>query len=314
MHVYYELPTTPLLQNIALSVGTFDGVHRGHQLLIKTLRQEAKARGLSPAVLTFQDMPYCFFRPDDCPHLLSLPDEKIKAFEPLTLEHLFIVPFDEFIARQSAREFTHALVRNIGVKLLVIGPDFALGRDREGNTDALRDLGREQGFEVVVLGKKLLEEATPISSTRVRECVEAGQVEAAARLLGRPFTLSGQVISGQQLGRQIGVPTINIKPHTRKVLPQNGVYVVRAFFDDETLARPAVLNIGMRPTVNGTRQSIEFHVIGETIATPPQKARLEFMAHLRDEQKFPNLDALVAQIKKDMAQASALLGEHSVSA
>ena len=314
MHVHYELPLAPLLQNIALSVGTFDGVHRGHQLLIETLRQEAKTRGLSPAVLTFQDMPYCFFRPDDCPHLLSLPDEKIKAFEPLTLEHLFIVPFDESIARQSAREFTYALVRNIGVKLLVVGPDFALGRDREGNTDALRDLGREQGFEVVVLGKKLLEEETPISSTRVRESVEAGQVEAAARLLGRPFVLSGQVISGQQLGRTIGVPTINIKLHTRKVLPQNGVYAVRAFFDAETLAHPSVLNIGMRPTVNGVGQSIEFHVIGEAIEIPPQQVRLEFIARLRGEQKFASLDALVAQIKNDITKAGTLLSEDSVSA
>ena len=305
MHVYYELPSAPVLHDIALSIGTFDGVHRGHQLLIETLKSQAGARGLSPAVLTFQDMPYCFFKPDECPHLLTLPEEKIEAFKPLKIEHLFIVPFDNSIARQSAREFAGALVQNIGVKLLVIGPDFALGRDREGDARSLRDLGRELGFEVVVLDGKLLEDAAPISSTRVRDCVESGQVESAAQMLGHPFRLAGQVVSGQQLGRQIGVPTINIQPHPRKVLPQNGVYAVQAFFDEETVAHQAVLNIGMRPTVNGVKQSIEFHVIGETIETAPEQAHLEFIVRLRSEQKFPDLDALVAQIKNDIAQAQA---------
>ncbi len=154
MHVYHELPRAPLLQNLALSIGTFDGVHRGHQMLVETLNREAQARNLSSAVLTFQDMPYCYFSPDDCPHLLTLPDEKIQAFAPLQIEHLFIVPFDESIAQQSAREFTEALSKNLGIKLLVIGPDFALGRGREGDAKALRELGREFGFEVVVLEAK----------------------------------------------------------------------------------------------------------------------------------------------------------------
>lgn len=309
MHVYHELPRAPLSlpRNVALSIGTFDGVHRGHQLLVGTLNQEAQGRGLAPAVLTFQDMPYCYFKPDDCPHLLTLPDEKIRAFAPLKIEHLFIVPFDEAIARQSAREFTSALVKNIGVKLLVIGPDFALGRGREGDASALRELGREFGFEVVVLDEKLLDEGRAISSTRVRDDVEAGQIESAARLLGQPFSLSGEVVSGQQLGRKIGVPTINIKPHQRKVMPQNGVYAVRAFIDDESTPHRAALNIGVRPTVDGLKQTIEFHVIGETIDNPPRHARLELIARLRNEQKFPDLNALVSQIKSDIAQAETLL-------
>jgi riboflavin kinase/FMN adenylyltransferase len=309
MHVYYELPRTPLNleQNIALSIGTFDGVHRGHKLLIETLRREAQTRKLAPAVLTFQDMPYCFFRPDACPHLLTLPDEKIQAFAPLNLEHLFIVPFNDSIAQQSARQFADTLARNTGMKLLVVGPDFALGRGREGDVATLSILGQEMGFDVVVLNEKLLEENAPISSTRVREYVEAGQVEVAMRLLGCPFSLSGEVVSGQQLGRQIGVPTINIQPHARKVLPQNGVYAVRAFLNEGAISHRAVLNIGMRPTVNGVAQSIEFHIIGETIETPPQQARLEFIARLRDEQKFPNLDALVGQIKNDIVQAQVVL-------
>jgi riboflavin kinase/FMN adenylyltransferase len=309
MHVYHELPRAPLSSNLALSIGTFDGVHRGHQLLVATLNREANSRGLAAAVLTFQDMPYCYFKPDDCPHLLTLPDEKIGAFAPLKIDQLFIVPFDAHIAQQSAREFCGALVKNLGVKLLVIGPDFALGRGREGDVKTLRELGKEFDFEVVVLDEKLRDEGRAISSTRVREAVEDGQVETAARLLGHPFALSGEVVSGQQLGRKIGVPTINIRPHSRKVLPQNGVYAARAFFDEENIFHRAALNIGLRPTVDGLRQTIEFHVIGETIETPPTQARLELMARLRAEQKFPDLDALVKQIKSDIAQAEAILSE-----
>lgn len=306
MHVYYELPRAPLTQNLALSIGTFDGVHRGHQTLIGRLNREAQLRGLAPAVLTFQDMPYCFFRPDDCPHLLTLPQEKRGAFAPLNLDHLFIVPFDQSIARQSAREFCSALVQNLGIKLLVIGPDFALGRGREGDVKTLCELGNALDFEVVVLEEKLLDAERSISSTRVREDVESGQVEDAARLLGHPFSLAGEVVSGQQLGRKIGVPTINIKPNGRKVLPQNGVYAVRAFFDEEAVFHRAALNIGVRPTVDGLTQTIEFHVIGETIETPPAQARLELIARLRAEQKFPDLQALIAQIKNDIAQVTAI--------
>lgn len=309
MHVYHELPVAPLSlpQNIALSIGTFDGVHRGHQLLIEVLNREAQLRHLTSAVLTFQDMPYCHFRPDDCPHLLTLPHEKIAAFEPLQVGHLFIVPFNEQIAKQSARDFCASLKRNLGVKLLVVGPDFALGKGREGDVAALRDLGRELDFEVVVLDEKLLDEERAISSTRVREAVENGEVETAARLLGHPFSLEGEVVSGQQLGRKIGFPTINIQPHSRKVLPQNGVYAVRAFFDEEKLSHRAALNIGVRPTVDGLKQTIEFHVIGETIETAPQQVRLEIAARLRAEQKFPGLEALVEQIKKDVVQAERIL-------
>jgi riboflavin kinase / FMN adenylyltransferase len=307
MFTHHQLPDAPLGRDLALTVGTFDGVHRGHQWLIGTLKSEAQKRGLRAAALTFTDMPYCFFRPDDCPHLLTLAPEKVAAFAPLGVDELFIVPFDEAIARQSAREFVGGVFGNLGVKLLVVGPDFALGRGRDGDVPALRALGAEFGFEVLVLEEKLTDEGRAISSTRVREAVEDGQVQSAARMLGRPFVLAGEVVSGQQLGRTIGVPTINIRPHERKALPKNGVYAARAFFDDETVSHPAALNIGVRPTVDGLKQSIEFHVIGETIETPPRRACLELVARLRDEQKFPGLDALVAQIRADVEQAREIL-------
>ncbi len=308
MQVLHELPRASLPTDCALTVGTFDGVHRGHALLIETLRREAATRGLPSRVLTFQDMPYCHFRPDDCPRLLTLPHEKQHAFARLLIDDLLLVRFGKAIAEQSAETFARQVLRGLlRARLLVVGPDFALGKNRDGDVNTLRALGRTLGFDVVVLQDKLLENQQPISSTRTRECVESGDVAAAARLLGRPFEIEGEVVSGQQLGRTIGVPTINLRIHTRKVLPANGVYAVRAFFDEEETPRPAALNIGVRPTVNGANLSIEFHVIDQNIVVPPRRATLQLVERLRDEQKFPGLDALVAQMQRDIARAAEIL-------
>ena len=308
MQVLHELPHTPLAQDCALTVGTFDGVHRGHQALVECLRREASQRGLQSAVLTFTDMPYCYFRPDDCPCLLTLPDEKIAAFERLGIDRLIIIPFTAAVAEQSAADFVnHVLVETLRMKLLVAGPDFALGKGRTGDIAALRAMGAAQGFEVAVLSTKLTDADAAISSTRTRECVESGDVSSAARLLGGAFSLSGAVIAGHQLGRTIGVPTINLKPHPRKVVPATGIYAARAFFDEGSTPHLAALSIGTNPTVGGSTLSIEFHVIGEEISTPPQTARLEFVERLRDERKFSDVESLVTQMRRDIAQAQEIL-------
>ena len=307
MQVHRALPTQSVLTACALTVGTFDGVHRGHQSLVARLKAEADARGLPCAALTFEDMPYCYFKPDDCPQLLTLAEEKIEAFAQTPLDHLFIVPFNEDLARQSARDFTAYWCQTIGLKLFVGGPDFALGRGREGDIPALRALGAEMGFETLALEEKLFEVGFPISSTRCRRIIDEGQVHRAPAFLGHTYTLTGEVVSGDQIGRTIGVPTINIQPHTRKCVPQNGVYAVRATFEGETQSRPAALNIGVRPTVGGTRRQIEFHVLDANIETPPKSVELEFVERLRDEQKFDGLDALVAQMKLDLGAAREIL-------
>lgn len=308
MQVLHELPREPLAHDCALTVGTFDGVHRGHQALAETLRREAASRGLQSAVLTFLDMPYCYFRPDDCPRLLTLAAEKSAAFERLGIDNLIIIPFGKRIAEQAAADFvSRVLVNGLRMKLLVTGPDFALGKGRAGDVPALRALGDEHGFTMTVLAGKLTDAGTAISSTRTRECVESGDVVGAARLLGHAFSLTGTVISGRQLGRTIGVPTINVQPHPRKVVPGEGIYAVRAFLGDGSTPCRAVLSIGTNPTVGGSTLSIEFHVIGEEIAAPPHTARLEFVERLRDEWKFPDVESLVAQMRRDIAQAQELL-------
>ncbi len=308
MQVHRALPSRRLFDGLALTVGTFDGVHRGHQLLARTLHDEATRCGLQSAALTFDDMPFCFFAPDECPKLLSLPDEKIAAFREQTpLDHLFIVPFDREMAQTSARDFMARWIETTEMRLFVGGPDFALGREREGTIAQLVSLGRELGFEARALESKLLESGAPISSTRARGVVEAGQIELARPFLGRLYTLSGHVVSGDQIGRTIGAPTINLSVPERKCVPKNGAYAVRVRFDAEDAWRGAALNIGMRPTVGGLRRQIEFHVLDATIDPPPARAEVEFVARLRDEQRFGGLDELRAQLERDFARARQVL-------
>ena len=301
MQVHRTLPTQRILENCALTIGTFDGVHRGHQLLIGQLKEEADKRGLQTVALTFDDMPICLLSPENCPALLSLPDEKIAAFAKTPLDHLFVVPFTREIAWQSAHQWMKNWVENIGLKLFVGGPDFALGRNRQGTIERLREIGSEMGYEALSLPGKLLEGDKPISSTRSRAIIENGEVARAPAFLGDHYQMSGTVVSGQQLGRTIGFPTINIQPNARKCLPRDGVYAVRVSWENHTFA--AALNSGMRPTVNGSEHQIEFHVIDHEIPIAPANAKIEFIARLRDEKKFDNLQALKTQLATDIRRA-----------
>lgn len=296
----------------ALAIGTFDGVHRGHAALVSRLKQAAAERGLRTSVLTFADLPYRFFNPEATARLLTLPAEKRAAFEALGLQELWLVPFSADIARQPAEQFAAEVLRGrLDVRLLVCGPDFALGAGRSGDVTALRALGARLGFEVLVLEEKIADAGEPISSTRIREAIERGEVEDGARLLGRAFSFEGEVVAGQQLGRTIGFPTINMLPHPLKVTPAHGVYAVRAAWTENGLpvSQPAALNIGVRPTVDGTRQQIEFHVLDAIIEAAPSSVRVEFVARLRDERKFEGLEALAAQLQQDVQYARALLAD-----
>ena len=303
MNVHLELPRARLLDACALTVGTFDGVHRGHQLLVQSVHESAAEQRMASVVVTFQEMPFCYFQPDRCPKLLTLPHEKIEAFRATGVDHLFIVPFDRALAEQSAQEFVvETLQAHLGLRMLRCGPDFALGRGRGGTVEALRELGRAHDFVVQPLEAKLLEADAPISSTRVREAVETGEVALAARLLGRPYALEGTVATGRQLGRTIGFPTLNLETHPRKALPARGVYAAWASLDGgEPL--PTALNIGVRPTVSGEGQTTEAHIIEAHLAETPRQVRLEFVTRLRDEQRFAGLDALKAQLARDIAAA-----------
>lgn len=305
MQVHRFLPEKRILDNCALTIGTFDGVHRGHQLLIEKLKAEADKRGLQSAALTFDDMPICLLRPDVCPLLLTLRDEKIEAFAKTPLDHLFIVPFTHEIASQGARQWMQKWVDNIGLKLFVGGPDFALGRNREGTIPRLKEIGADLGFEAMSLEGKLTESFEPISSTRSRIAIQNGDVERAPALLGHFYRVIGRVVAGQQLGRTLGFPTINITAESRKCLPRDGVYAIRAFWGDQSY--PAALNSGFRPTVNGIQHQIEFHVVDREIFGAPSHVEIEFVSRLRGETKFDGLESLQRQLKIDVRQVREIL-------
>ena len=305
MKVYRSLPTQQILENCALTIGTFDGVHRGHQLLIDRLKVEAGRRALQTVALTFDDMPICLLSPDICPALLTLPGEKIAAFARTPLDHLFVVPFTRAIASQGAREWMQSWVDNIGLKLFVGGPDFALGRNREGTIGQLEAIGKALGFEALALQGKLIEGETPISSTRSRRIIENGEVERAPAFLGCFYEMSGTVVSGQQLGRTLGFPTINVRPNGRKCVPADGVYAVWASWENRTFA--AALNSGMRPTVNGLRHQIEFHVIDHNVEVAPAEVKIEFVSRLRDEKKFDSIRLLQNQLATDVQHTRKIL-------
>jgi len=309
MLVHHQLSAPKVLSPTALAVGTFDGVHLGHLQLIAELKKTAAQADLQSAVLTFVDMPQCYFFPDNCPRLLTLAEEKIAQFAATGIDHLWIVPFDQTIAAQEYDAFVKStLVENLGMRLLLAGPDFALGKGRRGDLTALRELGKSLDYDVKVLSQKYFYKDAPVSSTRIRAALEDGNLQDANAMLGRNFRFSGQVISGRGWGRKLNMPTINVAFPARKVLPAPGVYAARARLDDAKNWLPAALSIGDNSSVGGNEISVEFHVIGETVS-PSQTAEVEIASWHRAQQHFENLDSLAAQMQRDVAEISAVLSE-----
>lgn len=290
----------------ALSVvtsGTFDGVHIGHQKILKRLKEISQQCGGETVVITFWPHPRMVVADDSQNlQLISTIEEKIDLLKNQGIDHLIIIPFTRSFSELSSEEFIREiLVEKIGTKKLVIGYDHKFGRNREGSFDFLRTNAPHYGFDVEEISRQDIDE-TAISSSRIRKALLSGQVIAAQELLGRPYSLSGMVVKGKQLGRTIGFPTANIQvKETYKLIPANGVYVIRARYNGEEYK--GMLNIGIRPTVDGTEKTIEAHlfhfgkeIYGETL-------QIEFLKYLRPEEKFGSLASLTAQLKKDQESA-----------
>jgi riboflavin kinase/FMN adenylyltransferase len=309
MLVHHQLSAPKVLSPTALAVGTFDGVHQGHLQLIAELQKAAADNNLQSAVLTFVDMPLCYFFPEKCPRLLTLAEEKIAQFANIGIDHLWIVPFNQEIAAQEYDAFVKStLVEKLGMRLLLAGPDFALGKGRRGDLPSLRELGKLLDYDIKVLSQKYFYKDAPVSSTRIRAALEDGNLQDANAMLGRNFRFSGEVISGRGWGKKLGMPTINVAFPARKVLPAPGVYAARARLDDAKNWLPTALSIGDNSSVGGSEISVEFHVIGATIPTP-KTAQVEMAAWYRAQQHFENLDLLAAQMQRDVADISAALSE-----
>lgn len=308
MQTVTSLEALRLTQPACLTVGAFDGVHRGHQALIGELVQHAHATGRAAVVITFYPHPSVFLRGRRPSFYLSTPEEKAEHLRALGVDAVVTHTFDAAFAAITADDYVAQLVRHAGLSELWCGEDFALGHNRVGNVAYLRAAGERLGFAVRVR-TPVLEDGEIISSTRIRQCLRDGAVEQAARALGRPFRLSGQVVEGAKRGRTLGIPTANLAVSDERAFPAVGVYACRAHWEGEA-PHPAVTNIGFRPTFNSSTPTltVEAHLLDYSGDLYGRALTLDFVARLRPEMKFPGVEALVAQIHADIATARRLLG------
>lgn len=321
MRTFDELRKAHLAGPTVLTIGNFDGVHRGHQALLQQMLQlaeqlsAARAAPVNTAFLTFDPHPVRVLRPN-LPHfLLTTPMERLEAAAALGVTHGVIQPFTLEIAQLSPRDFTTLLKEHLGLALLVVGPDFALGRNRSGDIPALRALGEELDFAVEVIAPITLHEQ-PVRSSHIRQLLQTGEVEAAAKLLGRPYRVTGVVEHGDQRGRQVGIPTANVRTPPDKLLPADGVYATRTLLAgfDRVHTFYSATNIGVRPTVDGLHRRVESHLLdfpppGQVDDLYGRVLAVEFFHRLRGEKRFATIAELVAQIHTDIAQARAFFAD-----
>ncbi len=299
-----EMRRASLGRPLAVALGKFDGVHLGHQALVRFLQAQAQSRGLASGVVIFHPNPLTVLRPGIRALSLTSLDERIELLYKLGLDVVCPVTFTAELAQSSAEEFARSLREDLNMALLVAGPDLAIGRGREGTPARMEELGAQLGFEMCIIPFESLEGAK-IGSGAVRAALGIGDVGEVARLLGRPFTLSGPVVTGAMRGRTIGFPTANIAVAADRELPAFGVYATRAHLDSETF--DSVTNIGLRPTFDDGPPSVETFILDFDRDIYGQEIRIDLVSMLRGEEKFDNIEALKAQISRDADAARAEL-------
>jgi len=289
-----------------LTIGNFDGVHRGHQALLQRLRAEGRERGLPVVVMIFEPQPLELFAVDKAPARLTRLRDKVRYLAESGVDYVLCVRFDRRFAALTAQAFiSDLLVKRLGVQYLAVGDDFRFGAGREGDFLLLQKAGDEFGFDVTST-QTFCEGGLRISSTAVRQALAEDDLELAETLLGHPFSISGRVVHGDELGRTIGFPTANL-PLRRQVSPVKGVYAVEvAGLGDKLL--PGVANIGTRPTVAGVRQQLEVHLLDVVMDLYGRHIDVILRKKIRNEQRFASLDELKAQIARDELTARELFG------
>jgi riboflavin kinase/FMN adenylyltransferase len=307
-----------------LTIGVFDGVHRGHQAILRQLVEGAHAANCPAVVLTFASHPaeVLGHRSLKC---LTTPEERAELLGALGVDVVITHPFDEQVAALSAAEFMRPLKEKLGLGRLLIGYDFALGKGREGNASRLGEIGREMGYTVQIV-EAVSDESGLISSTVIRKLISVGDVADAAKMLGHSYSITGRVIHGTARGRLIGYPTANVEVPPGKLIPAFGIYACWAEVDDERYpaaqlasgqlhgaraarSRPAAISIGIRPTFDNGQHDVrvEAFLLDHDSNLYEKTVKLEFVQRLRDEMKFPSVEALIAQIESDVATVRSIL-------
>lgn len=288
-----------------LAIGVFDGVHLGHQQIIRQTIADARQQNALAVVVTFDRHPSAIVAPDRVPPLIYSQAQKIRTIESLGAEALLVIRFDKDFSQQTGEQFIRSLARDLGgIQSICVGADFVFGHKRSGNVDLLKTLGTELGFHVRGHAAVALDGQT-VSSTRIREAIRKDNFDAASQMLGRAYSVAGKIIHGDQLGHKLGFPTANLDT-AGMILPTNGVYAAQATVSGRT--HRAVLNIGNRPTIaNPTPHvRVEVHLLDFSGDIYGQELEIVFAGKLRAEQKFPDLDALREQIQRDISNARKL--------
>jgi phosphoribosyl 1,2-cyclic phosphate phosphodiesterase len=285
-----------------LAIGNFDGIHLGHQAILRAaVLHAAKTKDVATA-LTFDPSPRKILRPESAPQRVSTNAQRMDWFGTVGLESAVVLPFTLDLARLSPQEFVEQiLVRGLHVRAVLVGENFRFGHQQAGNVALLRELGARHGFAVEIIAPVALD-GEIVSSTAIRREIAAGSVTHAARLLGRPFALTGEIVSGTGTGRRFTFPTLNLKPE-QELLPARGVYVTRTLLEGETRSRRSVTNVGMRPTFNGASLSVETHLLDYPGEVTAKRMEVRFWKRLREEKKFAGPEELRTQIARDIASA-----------
>jgi len=294
-----------------VTLGTFDGVHKGHKSILEKLITNSKTSGCESVVLTFFPHPRMVLQQNTDLKLLNTIDEKAALLEKEGVDNLIIHPFDHAFSRLTAEEFVKdILVDKLNIHKIIIGHDHRFGRNRTATIDDLIRFGEEFGFEVEKISALAVDEIS-VSSTKIRNALNEGNVDYANTFLGYPYFINGTVVQGRQLGRTINFPTANIEPtENYKLVPANGVYVVASVLNGKTVY--GMMNIGNRPTVNGTGTTIEVHYHDFNEDLYGQQIKVSIYHRLRDEVKFESFDALKLQLEKDRQQSLAYFKDHSL--
>jgi len=285
-----------------VAIGNFDGVHLGHQKILRGVLERARAggNGLLATVLTFYPHPARVLRPAAAPALLATLDQRLAAFDAMGLDAALVLRFDEELSKVGAEEFARRfLVETLRAKAVLVGGNFRFGHKQAGDVKLLAAIGAECGFEVCVI-EPVTVDGEVVSSSGIRRMLVEGRVEEAAKFLGRPFSLEGEIRPGTGTGRKLVVPTLNLTTQ-QEMLPKNGVYATEVILGGKRF--PSATNIGVRPTFDGTRLAIESHLIDFSEQLTSGQMEIRFCARLRDEQKFASVDALREQVLRDIGRA-----------
>ena len=307
VHPYSE--HLPKFKNAVITIGTFDGVHLGHREIISLLKEEAQACNGETVIITFHPHPRSILKQGNTEvKLINTIDERIRLLDNLGVDHTVIVPFTDDFSRQTATEYIeHFLVERFHPHTVIIGYDHRFGNARQGDYHLMEAYSEGGAFRLREIPARVINDST-VSSTRIREAISEGKVEAASALLGYRFFFSGVVVEGKRLGNTIGFPTANIEiPEKEKLFPARGVYAVVATIRGRSGQLEGMMNIGVRPTVDGTTEKIEVHLFDFNEDIYGSIVEVQVVARLRDEQKFENLDALKTQLSNDLIAARSVL-------